>query len=274
MLFNAFLISLCVLLICCFLYFWMITPRILGRPDTKVLKTRFFAHRGLHDSKDCPENSIHAFQKAVEKGYGIEMDVQLTKDGVPVVFHDDTLQRVCQKRGKVCEYTYRELQQFRLFDSQEKIPTFREVLSMIKGKVPLIIEIKAYRKPWKVCRKVDRELKDYEGAYCVESFHTGALFWYRTHHRRILRGQLSSDFRKELGKETLPLFSVHHLLVNFLGKPDFIAYNHKFKQERARRICRNLFRIPSAAWTIQSREDLKNAEKYFDVFIFEGFEPV
>ena len=98
------------------LYLLMIMPRMTGKPDTVPFKEWLYAHRGLHDNaSDAPENSMRAFQKAVDAGYGIELDIQMTKDHVPVVFHDFTLKRICGAEGKVSDYTYEELQQFRLW---------------------------------------------------------------------------------------------------------------------------------------------------------------
>ena len=112
------------------LYFLMIMPRILHKPDTSYFCNWRYAHRGLHDNQsEAPENSLAAFRKAVEAGFGIELDIQLSKDRIPVVFHDFTLKRVCGAPGKVCDYTYEELQKFSLCGSGQKIPTLEEVLS-------------------------------------------------------------------------------------------------------------------------------------------------
>ena len=108
------------------LYLLMIMPRMLGRPDTAPFMKWLYAHRGLHDnSSDAPENSMRAFKKAVDAGFGIEMDVQLSKDGVPVVFHDYTLKRICGEEGKVEQYTFEELQQFPLCGTDQRIPSLK-----------------------------------------------------------------------------------------------------------------------------------------------------
>ena len=123
------------------LYLLAIMPRMAHRPDRQPFLGVYYAHRGLHDNGgDAPENSMRAFEKAVEAGYGIELDVQLSKDRVPVVFHDFTLERVCGIKGKVYDYTYEELQEFRLCRSEERIPRFEDFLEMVGGRVPLIVE--------------------------------------------------------------------------------------------------------------------------------------
>ena len=104
-------ILLIVLVVLAVLYFLMIMPRMLHKPDTAPFKEWLYAHRGLHDNAtEAPENSMAAFRKAVDAGFGIELDIQLTKDRIPVVFHDFTLKRVCGGEGKICDYTYEELQ--------------------------------------------------------------------------------------------------------------------------------------------------------------------
>ena len=132
-----------VLLLLIAVYLFVLAPRMTGKPDVSSLMGWYYAHRGLHDNKgDAPENSLAAIRNAVEKGYGIEFDVQLTRDRIPVVFHDETLKRVCGAEGNVRDYTYEELQAFPLLASQERIPLLADVLAAVDGRVPLIIEIK------------------------------------------------------------------------------------------------------------------------------------
>ena len=141
------------------LYLLAIAPRMAGRPDFEPLFSKgiYYAHRGLHDNRSqAPENSMAAFQKAVEAGYGIELDVQLTRDRIAVVFHDETLSRVCGVEGKVRDYTSEQLRSFYLCGTQERIPLFADVLALVDGQVPLIIELKAYENPETVCRLADQ----------------------------------------------------------------------------------------------------------------------
>ena len=260
------------------LYLWALMPRMTGKPDPAPFRARLFAHRGLHDNRsDAPENSMAAFRKAVEAGYGIELDVQLTGDGVPVIFHDFTLQRVCNAPGLVKDYTYAELRKFRLFDSGEKIPALKDFLRMVDGRVPLIVEYKSEDTDMSVCRRIAPLLKAYKGTYCIESFNPLVLFWYRKHHPEVMRGQLSDGFIHDKKYQTLTklptVFPLQFLLANFLSKPDFIAYNCLYEGNLSRRLCRNLFRAKAAAWTVKSREQLAKAAPDFDVFIFDSFLP-
>ncbi len=273
---TALIIIICILAVLAVLYLLMIMPRMFRRPDRTPFMGVLYAHRGLHDNEtDAPENSMAAFQKAVEAGFGIELDVQLSKDKVPVVFHDFTLKRICGVEGKVADYTYEELQQFSLCKSQEKIPKFEEFLKMVDGKVPLIVEYKIPGTRTEVCPIADKLLQEYKGVYCIESFNPLGVLWYKQNRREVMRGQLADNFIKhgEKGYSKMLYFILHHLLFNFLTKPDFIAYNHYSYKDLSRRLCRYLYGSLAVAWTIKSKEELQARKEDFDLFIFDSFVP-
>ncbi len=261
-----------VLVIISILYFLAIMPRVLPRPMHEF-KGWYYAHRGFHDNKsDAPENSAKAMKLAVEHGYGIELDVQLTKDEKVVVFHDANLKRVCGVDAKVNSMTYEELQKLRLLNSDETIPLFSDVLKIIDGKVPLIMEIKMVDSKTRICELANKEFENYRGQYCMESFHPFAVHWYRKNRPDVVRGQLSANFKKEGQKEGISEWLVHMLLVNVLGRPDFVAYSHKSANNISRNLTK-LFGATAVAWTIRSQEELDKNRKKFELFIFEGFRP-
>ncbi len=284
-----------VLLVLIVLYFLMIMPRVVNKPSREPYTGVLYAHRGLHDNaSNAPENSMAAFRKAVDSGYGIECDVQLTKDGVPVIFHDFTLARIARYpeghipadavrnpdgslgvKGKVIDYTYEELLQFHLLNSEEKIPRFDEFLQMVDGKIPLIVELKIEYKDLSVCPKVDSLLRNYKGVYCIESFNPLGVRWYRRNNPEVFRGQLSDAFHRDKPDEFKGIlyFVLTNLLLNFVTRPDFVAFNHKYSGCLSRRICRRLYGNVAAAWTIKSEEELARARKNFDIFIFDSFVP-
>ena len=238
------------------------------------MKGIFYAHRGLHDLEaGVPENSMAAFAAAVEKGYGIELDVQLTKDQIPVVFHDFTLKRVCSAEGRVKDYTFEELQQFSIEGTNQRIPKFADVLRLVNGAVPLLIELKCPDLGCEICRLADRELQGYHGSYTIESFSPMALLWYRRHRPEIPRGQLAMNYQRQEGHYGPERMASRHLLYNFFSKPDFIAYDHLHKGNISRTLCQRLYHALSVAWTIKSQEQLDASRKQFDLFIFEGFIP-
>ena len=148
-------------------YFFSILPATSRRQECLKFAEWNYAHRGLWNAAEgVPENSLPAFARAAEQGYAIELDIQITKDGRIVVFHDDTMKRMCGNEGKISDYTYEELQQFHLGDSTEKIPLLREVLQTVDGRVPLLIEIKMPGLCTAVCAGFQKEM---EGIYttCV-----------------------------------------------------------------------------------------------------------
>ncbi len=264
-----------IILIITVLYLLAVMPKLKRNKNIKDMDGWLYAHRGLHNNEtDAPENSRKAFALAVEKGYGIELDVQLTKDQIPIVLHDYNLKRACNSEVEVSSLTYEELQAYPLFQSQERIPTLKEVLELVNGRVPLIIELKI---PWRadpLCSKVAELLEGYKGFYVIESFNPFGLMWYRKHHPEVIRGQLSTDFIKEkIEGNVVQYFLLKHLLLNFLTKPDFIAFHHVYKTALSFTICRKLFRTKPVAWTIQTEEQLKGSQRYFELFIFDSFIP-
>lgn len=267
---------LIIILVLLLIYLWAVSPRMIKRPDRTALFNHLYAHRGLHrNGGKAPENSLAAFQKAVDAGLGIELDVQLTKDEEVVVFHDFTLDRVCGVKGRVCDYTYEELQQFSLAGSDQKIPKFTDFLKIVDGKVPFILEYKVEWMDPKVCPLTNEILKDYKGVYCIESFNPTALMWYKKNRPDVFRGILSENYfkEKEDGKPKVLFVALWLMLTNFLFRPDFQAYNHKHYKNVSRVLCRKLFKSTAVAWTIKSQEQLDARAKDFDMFIFDSFVP-
>ena len=257
------------------LYLLSIVPNRGRKEKMKVFEKQYIAHRGLFDNEsEAPENSIPAFRRAVEQGYGIELDVQLTTDNRLVVFHDETLQRMCGFDKKLTECSYDELKHYRLAKSDEKIPLFDEVLKVIDGKVPLIVEVKS-EGDWKKTTQLMAERMDsYRGCYCMESFHPFAVKWFKDHRPEIIRGQLSTNyFKDKINRKWYEKFLLSNLMLNFLTKPDFIAYNHLWKKDFSYTLCRKLFKPENVAWTIKNQKELEEAEKTFDVIIFDSFIP-
>lgn len=252
-------------------YLFAISPRLAGRPDQ--MPKVYYAHRGLHDNiAGVPENTLAAFQRAVDMGYGIELDVQLTKDGRVVTVHDYNLRRLCGVDACVDSFTYEELQELSVYGSGQKIPLFSDVLKLVNGRVPLIVELK-YRSGSRICEKTQDILNDYAGTYCIESFHPQVLYWYKNNYPAICRGQLSMNFQREEKNREPVYYVMRHLLTNFITRPDFIAYDCRAMRAVSKNLCRCLFGCPSVAWTVTCQAQLDACRPYFDYFIFEGFLP-
>ncbi len=269
---NILLDLIIIVLALTIIYLFLIAPRMFNKPDRSGLFGVHYAHRGLfNNNSEAPENSLSALKLAVEAGYGIEMDVQLTKDEIPVIFHDESLMRMCNVDGKVHEYTLAELKKFRLASSNETIPTLYEALTTIDGKVPLILEYKLDVVQTRVCELANQILNNYKGIYCIESFHPYALMWYRKNRPDIIRGQLSMNFAKdENNRKKTYLWVMTNLLTNFLTRPDFIAYKYSDAAVLSRRICDKMGAM-SVAYTIQGQDDYERFKKDFELFIFDSF---
>ncbi len=260
------------LLLLFFVYLFLLRTKS-RREKMKKYKNLSYAHRGLH-SDGCEENSVSAFRRAVEAGYAIELDVRLSKDGELVVFHDDTLDRVTAESGRVDAKTREELSKIKLGKTEDTVPTFSEVLSLVDGKVPLLVEIKEDAGSYAVTEKCVEVLRSYKGDFIIESFNPLALARVRELMPEALRGILSQSFLKEKQYRTPTHFLLSIMALNFLCRPDFIAFNHKHSANMALRLSRWLFRVPTLAWTTRSKEEEERAlKKGFDGVIFENYIP-
>ncbi len=230
-----------------------------------------FAHRGLHDEARM-ENSLEAFDAACRHNFGIELDVQLSKDGAVVVFHDDTLTRMTGDPRRVDQVPLAELQSLSL-RGQSKIPTFQETLACVSGRVPLLVEIKNGKRNRELCEKTLALLASYDGQYIVESFNPLILRWLKKHAPQIIRGQLvgaSAAYLASFGP--VGAFFLSTLSLNFLARPDFVAYDVS-ADFSAPRIQRAFFHTPLAAWTVRDETTYQSCIERNESPIFEGFIP-
>ncbi|MEA4895548.1 MAG: glycerophosphodiester phosphodiesterase family protein [Oscillospiraceae bacterium] len=205
---------------------FLIAPEKPSEDKRAPFTGRNYAHRGLHNTdRTVPENSLPAFAAAAAKGYGVELDVHITKDGELAVIHDSDLKRVCGVEGVVEDMTWDEISRLRLCETEYGIPRLSEVLEVMGNQCPVIIELKRGGRNRELCEKTYALMKKNGGRYCVESFDPRIVRWFRHHAPEVLRGQLSSD-PAEMVKDTsrLNAFMVGNLLTNFLARPNFIAY--------------------------------------------------
>ncbi len=241
------------------------------KPENEKLLCEY-AHRGLHKGNKegtPPENSLEAFELACRAGYGIELDVQLSKDGVVMVFHDDTIIRMTGKKGRVRDYTAEELGKIKLADSEQTIPTFREVLALVDGRVPLLVELKGESFDKSLCPKVAEILKEYKGDYCLESFNPLLVGEMKKYLPESYRGLLYTNACKEKKKITVINVAVTLMLLNFIAKPNFIAYNKVYRSKLQVKLTTKLFKAPRFVWTTRSEEELETARRLGECAIFE-----
>lgn len=255
------------------IYLFLIMPSF-KKPDCSRLLGWNYAHRGLFDNVfGPPENTIAAFENAIIMGYGIELDVRMSKDGVLVVHHDPTLRRTCKNKKRVSDVTAKELANMQVMGLNYGIPTLEKVLKIIDGQVPIIIEIKAEKKTADTVIALRELLMGYNGAFCVQSFSPIVLLHTRRLMPEVIRGQLSTDFAAEGSKKgTIPKFFASNLMTNFLSRPHFISYGYRYNNKLSFKICASRASF-TAGWTIKNNAALLRTLRYFDIAIFEGFSP-
>ena len=246
-----------------------------GHNGLQALRGWRYAHRGLH-GQGVPENSLAAFRKAFDGGFGIELDVHLMADGTLAVIHDSSLTRTAGADIAIENLTKAELSQYVLEGTAERIPTLPEVLALCNGRAPMIIELKTAKNNQEaLCDRVLAPLSDYKGAFCIESFDPKCVRVLKTKDPKIIRGQLSENFLRSK-PQFMPgslRFIMTFLLTNFLTKPDFVAYRFSDWGHISPWLCRKLWKIQGVAWTIRTAEDLQAAERKGLLPIFEGFLP-
>ncbi|MGO7185376.1 glycerophosphodiester phosphodiesterase [Rhizobium brockwellii] len=223
------------------------------------------AHRGYHDlNTHVWENTLSAFSRAIEAGFAIECDLHYASDGVPVIFHDEDLQRLCNLHGDIRERTSRELGLIAIGGTRDKVPTLRQLLDLVKGKVPLVLELKG--------READDEgfaeavlevLEGYEGKVALMSFDHWLL--------RDLKA-LGSPYPLGLTADgNTPEALKTHAEAMEIGL-DFISYHYGdlpnpfITGEREKG-------IPVITWTVRDEEARRLTFANADQMTFEGFDP-
>jgi glycerophosphoryl diester phosphodiesterase len=263
-----------VLIVLFALYCFFVSPRRADAAKTAPFRGLMAAHRGLYEKdQSVPENSLEAFRRAAEAGYGVELDVQLTKDGAVVVFHDDTVDRMTENKGRVDSFTLAELQAMPLKGTEHRVPLFTDVTAVLDGVSPTIVELKSTENYPELCEKTLAILRTLKGPFCVESFDPRIVRWFCKNAPDLIRGQLTESFRywRKAGAPLHKALLMHTLFVNFLTRPQFIAFG------RGRRpLCWFLAR-PSGAmtvfWTERPDSDHAKLRKRYDCRIFEHYRP-
>ncbi len=245
-------------------------PSFRRHKDINLLKGKNIAHRGLHNiAKGIPENSVPAFLEAAAHGFIIENDIHLTADGEVVVFHDGTLKRMCGEDVRIEELTLQKLRSYRLLGTEERIPTLKEVLDLVDGRVPFLIEIKCYKNNCNaLCTAAQKILADYKGEYVIQSFFPQVLIWYRKNAKNVCRGFLSSGER--VGGFARRNFSPFFL--NVVMRPDFISYDCNYSHKFMFRLMKLLGAF-TLGWTFRDIKTLEEKKNDFNGYIFEDFIP-
>ena len=246
-----------------------------GHPGIHALMGWNYAHRGLHDETK-PENSMAAFRAALEKGYGIELDVHLLKDGSLAVIHDSSLKRTTGQEGDVEDLTEPELSQYKLEGTEETIPTFLQVLELFDGKAPLIVELKSHKNNYAALTEAAcKLLDDYQGVYCLESFDPRCIRWLCKNRPELIRGQLTENFFKSKSSP-LPWYlklALSKQLMNFLTLPHFVSYKFADRKTFGNFLVRKLWGTQGVTWTLVTPQEHETALKEGWIPIFENYKP-
>lgn len=238
-----------------------------GPDQVGWLQRTAYAHRGLH-LDGVPENSLAAFRGAIARGMGIECDVQLSADGLAMVFHDFVLERLTAERGPLVGRSADELSRITLSGSQETVPSLRQMLGLVAGNAPLLIEIKSRRGSFtqseRLCRAVAEDLAGYAGPHAIMSFDPRVVRWFASHAPDCRRGLVMTE---EHDRGLLGMLRRHLFL--WQARPQFLAYDIRdlpsgfAAAQRARG-------LPLLTWTVRSRDLQARAALHADAPIAEG----
>jgi glycerophosphoryl diester phosphodiesterase len=228
------------------------------------------AHRGLHGD-GVPENSERAIEAAIRAGYAVEIDVRLSGDGVPIVFHDETVDRLTEEAGPVDERRWAELADLQLAGTAQRVPRLETVLDEVAGRAPLLLELKNWEAPGRLEQTVHEAVRGYEGPVAVQSFNPRSMAWFHRHASSIPRGQVSGPM-DDIPVEWYNALVLERLLVNAISRPDFVAYRHDRLPYWPVAVARRLG-LPVLGWTIRSSAEHETAKPHIDNLVFEGFRP-
>lgn len=237
------------------------------------IRERPCAHRGLHDLKaGIPENAISAFEAALEADYAIELDVQILGDGTLVVFHDDNLVRATGIDRSLMQCTRQSVSQLGVFGTDQRIPLLSEVLTLVRGRVPILLEIKHRGTTTQIAAAIHAALDAYQGALAVQSFNPYVLRWFRQHAPSYARGQLGGPLHDD---PIVPFekFASRSLLTMALSRPDFINFDLRALPDRWVNLVAAATRSPVLGWTVRTDADHQKALSLGVNYVFEGIRP-
>ena len=254
-----------------------IKHRTKGKPDMTVFSAYDYANGGLHDyCKNIPDNSLKSFERAMKHGYGIVMDVRITKDGVPVVFSDRGLWRMCSVEGNIEDKSIDELKEYRLIDTDMTIPTLEEALNLVDGQVPVLLNLKSLNGDYlNLCENCAVVIDQYDGVIAVEALDYRCIRWFMRYRPAVIRGQMFEK-RVDFGDSIFTFikqFGKNWLLTNFMSKPDFISSHLVDRKSISLTLCRILYHVPVMNWTVCTMKGYEKVRMDDAIVVFEDIEP-
>jgi glycerophosphoryl diester phosphodiesterase len=240
--------------------------------EHRWLMNRPIAHRGYHTGDGaCPENSLEAFERAMGRGFAIELDVHMLADGNIAVFHDDRTLRMTGVDRLIADCTTPQVRKMHLAGGDQTIPLLDDVLDLVRGEVPLLIELKHMGPPGGPERALLKKIGSCSGSCAVQSFNPRSLRWFKIAAPDLPRGQLSGRL-DDLDLAFHKKLPVRYLLTNPLCSPLFIGYDvHCLPTRRTSSL--RARGIPLIGWTVCSMEEYRRVAPLVDNIIFEGFDP-
>jgi len=247
-------------------------------PGLDWLTARPVAHRGLHDaSAGVIENTATAFTAAIRHGYGIECDLQVSRDGEAMVHHDDALGRLTEGSGRLADMDAAAIERVRFRQSADTILTLGDLCDLVAGRATLVIELKSrFDGDPRLARRTADVLAGYAGPVAVMSFDPGALEALRGLAPGLPRGIVAERRYDDPEWNRLPRRAkrqLAHLLHAHRTRPHFLAYSVKDLPALGPLIARHLFGLPLLTWTVRSEDDRRRALRWADQMIFEGWQP-
>ena len=218
---------------------------------------RLIAHRGYHNKK-YQEDTLEAFLKAIYHNYTIELDIHLLKDNNIVVYHDNNLKRLNNIDKPIKDYSYKELEKI----TNIHIPLLKEVLDLVDGKVPIIIDYKYDTKVGELEKESVKLLDNYKGEFAIQSFNPLTILWFRLNRPTYIRGQIVSN---KFPKNYLIRHILNSMYTNIITNPDYIAVNLSMLKDRKIQKLRKKYII--IGYTIKNNKELYKYKNLADNFI-------
>jgi glycerophosphoryl diester phosphodiesterase len=239
---------------------------------------RPIAHRGLHDAAaGLIENTAGAVSAAIAAGYGIEIDLQVSRDGEAMVHHDDSLGRLTEGQGRLDALTTAQLKRVPFRGSQERIMTLGELCDLVSGRTTMLVELKSrFDADARLPLRVAAVLAPYRGPAAPISFDPRQLALLRRKASRLPCGIIAAKYRPHPYWDQMPAWMRHgmgSLLTALVARPQFVAYAVADLPALAPLIARHVFGLPLLTWAVRSEEERQTAARWADQMIFEGFRP-
>lgn len=232
----------------------------------KWLTARPIAHRGLHDlNRSRFENTLSAFEAAAQSGYAIECDVVLSADGVPMVFHDLSLERLTNQTGNVIARTAFELGLLHIGATNDRIPTLLETLALVAGRVPIVIELKGHDSNHvRLVAAVASVLAGYKGEAAIMSFDHWLIRRFQFDAAGVPAGLTAEGTRPDDLEAHFSMLSANL---------SFVSYNVHHLPNRFVTFCRERLAMPVITWTVRNSDTVALTNAHADQMTFEGFMP-